>query len=132
MIEGLDPRWTGVQFDICHATIEGPESWPYIFQLLSPFINSLDIKDFTWEEVNGRTIQKSVPLGKGIVDFDEFLDLAGKYNVKTDFSLHLEYPLGGAEHGSSSLGIQKDVFCRKVKEDLEFLKSKINKSILRI
>lgn len=121
IIEGLDPRWAGVQYDIRHAMVEGPESWPFILELLAPYINSLDIKDFTWVNNDGLTLQ-NVPLGKGLVPFQTFFERMKILGITADFSIHYEYPLGGAEHGSTSLEIPVEEFIGKVRADLLFLK----------
>lgn len=121
IIEGLDPRWTGVQYDIRHAMVEGPESWPYVLELLAPYVNSLDIKDFTWESNDGPAL-KNVPLGEGQVPFSTYLDQLKSLGISADFSIHYEYPLGGAEHGSTKLEIPVEEFIEKVRADLEFMK----------
>ncbi|MGW8317099.1 MAG: sugar phosphate isomerase/epimerase family protein [Bacteroidales bacterium] len=125
IIEGLDPQWTGVQFDIRHAMVEGPESWPYILELLAPYINSLDIKDFTWGGSGGIS-PVNVPLGQGLVPFEEYFGMLNRLGIEADMSLHLEYPLGGAEHGSSTLNIPVEEFTGRVRADLNYLKSMLS------
>lgn len=121
IIEGLDPRWIGVQFDIRHAMVEGPESWPYVLEMLAPYINSLDIKDYIWDSPAG-TMLRNVPLGQGLVPFSSYMDRLDKLEIEADFSLHFEYPLGGAEHGSRELGIPREAFEKQVGSDLRYLK----------
>lgn len=121
IIEDLDPHWIGVQFDISHATVEGPETWPYILELLAPYINTLDIKDFTWKIEKGTAQVIYVPLGEGMVDFERFFELLRRYQIQGDYSLHLEYPLGGAEHGHEELDISKNDFMNHVASDRDFL-----------
>ncbi|MFO7670879.1 MAG: sugar phosphate isomerase/epimerase family protein [Bacteroidales bacterium] len=116
MIDGLDPRWTGVQFDIRHAMVEGPDTWPVFLEILSPYINSLDIKDYTWE---GSTVV-NVPLGKGIVPFKAYLEELQKLKISAHFSIHYEYPLGGAERGEKELSIYKEQFVKSVQSDLQY------------
>jgi sugar phosphate isomerase/epimerase len=125
VIDGLDPRWVGVQFDIRHATVEGPESWPVVLELLAPYINSVDIKDYTWETTD-RARMVSVPLGEGLVEFDTFLEMLQQLQVRTDFSIHCEYPLGGAEHGARELGITREAFREQVGADLAYFKGLLN------
>lgn len=122
IIKELDPQWTGVQFDIRHAMVEGPETWPYIFELLAPYINSVDIKDFTWD-ITDKAKVINVPLGKGLVDFDLFSKKLNEFQMIPDFSIHYEYPLGGANHGASELGISRADFVKQVGADLQFFKS---------
>ena len=126
IIDGLDPQWTGVQFDIRHAMVEGPKTWPVFLEILAPYINSLDIKDFTWD-VGDEARVKNVPLGKGLVRFDEFLQRLEELQIRADFSIHYEYPLGGAEHGSRDLGITREEFIKQVGADLRYFKGQLQK-----
>jgi len=126
IIDGLDPQWTGVQFDIRHAMVEGPNTWPYIFDLLAPYINTVDIKDYTWEVVDGKARVVNVPLGQGQVDFDLFLSKLQEFKLNTDYSIHYEYPLGGADHGNTELDISKAAFVELVSADLNYFKDKLS------
>jgi sugar phosphate isomerase/epimerase len=119
MIEGLDPKWTGVQFDIRHALVEGPSTWPVFLEILAPYINSLDIKDFTWKN-EGEAKVENVALGEGMVPFEKYLEELKRLEVLAPFSIHYEYPLGGAEHGASQLSISKEQFTEQVGADLGF------------
>lgn len=124
IIEGLDPRWIGVQFDIRHAVVEGPETWPMVLEILAPWINTVDIKDFTWD-VSDKSRVVSVPLGQGLVPLDEFLTKLKDLEVREDFSIHYEYPLGGAEKGKTELSISRDAFTQQVGSDFRFLSSRL-------
>lgn len=126
LLKDVDPNYVGVQFDVRHAMVEGYFSWAYVFELLVPYINSLDIKDYKWELQDGKWKLLNVPLGEGMVDFEKYFALLKKYNVSVDFSIHYEYELGHANHGSFKLGIPEDEFEEKVKKDLEFFKTFIS------
>jgi L-ribulose-5-phosphate 3-epimerase len=119
MIEDLDPLWTGVQFDIRHAMVEGPSTWPVFLEILAPYINSLDIKDFTWKN-EGEAKVENMALGEGMVPFKKYLEELKRLEVLAPFSIHYEYPLGGAEHGASQLSISKEQFTEQVGADLGF------------
>ncbi len=125
LLEDLDPAWTGVQFDIRHAMVEGPDTWPVFLEILAPYINTLDIKDYTWQQLQGEMILSNVPLGQGMVPFDTYLQKLKTLHINADFSIHYEYPLGGAEHGDTELTISKEAFRQKVGADLDFLKRKV-------
>ncbi len=122
MIEGLDPRWTGVQFDIRHAMVEGPNTWPVFLEILSPYINSFDIKDYTWTGEGDKEVL-NVPLGEGLVPFLAYFDELKRLGLTGDFSIHYEYPLGGAEHGASELSISREEYIKKVGADLSYFTS---------
>ena len=106
--------------------VEGFKTWPIVLELLAPYINSIDIKDFTWEVENDLNV-RNVPLGKGLVNFDTFLKKIKEYKVDADFSIHYEYPLGGAEHGDSKLAISKADFINQVGADLIYFTGLLNR-----
>ncbi len=124
IIEGLDPRWVGVQFDIRHAVVEGPETWPMVLEILAPWINTVDIKDFTWD-ASDKSRVASVPLGQGLVPLDAFLKKLKELDVREDFSIHYEYPLGGAEKGKTDLSISREAFTQQVGSDFRYLTSRL-------
>ncbi len=93
LLEGLDPRWIGSQYDVRHATVEGGKSWPLGMKLLSPFIRSTVIKDFRWEKIKGKWKDLHVPLGEGMVDFKQYFKLYKSLNITGPISLHYEYPV---------------------------------------
>lgn len=96
LLEGLDPRWIGVQYDIRHATVEGGMAWPLALKLLRPFIRNTDIKDFVWQKRGDQWRVHTVPLGEGMVDFDAYLKLVNQLGIQGPISMHFEYaPLEG-------------------------------------
>jgi sugar phosphate isomerase/epimerase len=124
IIQELDPRWVGVQFDIRHAIVEGPETWPMVLEILAPWINTIDIKDFTWDLASKARVV-NVPLGQGLVPIDSFLQNLEDLEIREDFSIHYEYPLGGAEKGKTELTISKEVFTEQVSSDFRYLKTRL-------
>ncbi len=122
ILKTADPMYSGVQYDIRHATVEGGQSWPNGLRLLRPQIKSLALKDFRWITKNGVTTVQDVPFGEGMVDFKTYFRLLKEYKLTMPVSLHIEYPTGGAEHGATKLSIpQKEVFLA-MKRDLSRLK----------
>lgn len=93
LVDGLDPAAVGVQYDVRHATVEGAHAWPLGMRLLAPYIRTTVIKDFAWEERNGRWLVRNVPLGEGAVDFGAYFDLVRDLDVAGPISLHVEYEL---------------------------------------
>jgi hypothetical protein len=45
------------------------------------------------------------------------------YQINAPFSVHYEYPLGGAENGLKQIGIPEQDVISAMKNDLEILKS---------
>ncbi|MFY0598106.1 MAG: sugar phosphate isomerase/epimerase [Cyclobacteriaceae bacterium] len=122
MLQEIDPAYLGCQYDIRHATVEGGKSWNTGLRLINQQINSIVLKDFKWEQSGGKWKLINTPIGEGMVDFRSYFKLLKKYQIKVPISLHLEYDLGGAEHGKTKLTIpQKNVF-QSMKKDLNKIK----------
>lgn len=83
----------GSQFDIRHAVVEGGRNWPVTLRLIAPYINTLVIKDFYWEKKDGEWQIVDVPVGEGMVDFDQYFNLAAELGVTGPISMHFEYPM---------------------------------------
>ncbi len=121
LLKDIDPRWLGARYDVRHAVAEGSRSWELGLQLLAPHIRSLDMKDFIWADRDGAWGVESVPLGQGAVDFQRYFELLEQWSVEGDMTLHLEYPLGGADKGKSELSIPETEVIRAMAQDLAFL-----------
>lgn len=122
LLEDLDPRWVGCQFDVRHATVEGGTTWPIHFRLMSKYINTLAAKDFRWAQLKGVWQPQNCPLGEGMVDFQRFFKMLRKAGIEVPFCLHLEYELAGAEHGASRLTGDKQQVIEAMRKDLRFLR----------
>lgn len=120
LLEKADPAALGCQYDIRHAMVEGGQSWETGLRLIHSRIHTIVLKDFIWKKVDGRWRVVNVPLGEGMVDFVAYFRLLKKYGIQVPASMHLEYDLGGAEHGTTELDKagQKRVFAA-MKKDLE-------------
>lgn len=93
LFDGLDPRYIGAQYDIRHATVEGANTWSLGLRLIASYVRTTVIKDFEWEERDGRWTVKNVPLGEGMVDFEAYFDLVRHLDISGPISLHFEYEL---------------------------------------
>lgn len=119
ILESADPVFFGAEFDIRHATFEGANSWQNAVRLLHPLIKTIVIKDFKWGKVNGKWEAINTPVGEGLVDFKGFFAQLKKYGISPPVSLHMEYPIGGAEHGDRELSIDPELVFKAMKKDLE-------------
>ena len=121
VIRDMDPRWTGCQYDIRHATAEGNRSWPLAMRALKDHIRCLVIKDFRWEEHEGRAREVNVPVGEGVVDFPAFFGLVKELGIRGPISVHVEYPMFPEE------GLNRDAMkaraIKLIRRDLDTLKS---------
>ncbi|GAB3222095.1 sugar phosphate isomerase/epimerase family protein [Spirosoma arcticum] len=122
MLKTADPAHMGVQYDIRHATVEGGLSWSNGLRLLQPRIKSIALKDFHWSKKDGVWTVQNVPIGEGMVDFNAYFRLLKQANVRVPVSLHVEYPMGGAEHGATKLSIPQNELFAATKRDLNRLK----------
>ncbi len=86
------------------------------------------MKDFKWGQINDRWKVINTPIGEGMVDFKKYFSLLKGYKILVPASLHFEYSLGGAEHGSKKLGISKNNLFEKMKKDLNGIKKYWNEA----
>jgi len=56
-----------------------------------------------------------------MVDFKRYFELLKKNNINVPISIHVEYDLGGAEHGGNPSIPHKEVF-KRIKHDLDFVR----------
>ena len=119
LMKSADPQHLGAQYDIRHAVVEGGLSWQNGLRLIQPYIKTLAIKDFKWEKNNGKWLAQNTPIGEGMVDFKSYFQLLKEYKIEVPVSLHLEYPIGGAEHGATKLTNDKKVVFNAMKKDLK-------------
>lgn len=122
ILRATNNKHIGAQYDIRHAVVEGGSSWELGLRQIKPFIKSIVIKDFKWGKVDGKWKPVNTPLGEGMVDFKRYFSLLKKYKINVLVSLHLEYDLGGAEHGDTKITIDKKEVFSQMKKDLNFLR----------
>jgi L-ribulose-5-phosphate 3-epimerase len=123
ILKDLDPQFMGCQYDVRHAIVEGGTSWPNGLKLIAPWVRCTDIKDFKWEEKNGKWSPVSVPLGKGMVDYEEYFTIIKSFNIKGPMSLHFEYP--PFENSALSLDDsgKRTLLMNEARKDIDLLKS---------
>ena len=94
LLHDLNAQFIGCEYDIRHAVAEGGRSWAVNLRLIAPYIRAIVIKDFLWKKQSDGSYQPvSVPLGEGMVPFEEFLALVQELNLQVPYSLHFEYDL---------------------------------------
>jgi len=119
ILESADPEFFGAQYDIRHAVAEGGRSWTNGLKLIQDRIQTIVLKDFKWGKVNGTWKPVNVPIGQGMVDFNRYFTLLKKRGINPPVSLHLEYPLGGAEKGQNKITIDQKIVFDAMKKDLK-------------
>ncbi|WP_276167831.1 sugar phosphate isomerase/epimerase family protein [Zobellia alginiliquefaciens] len=128
ILPSSESKYMGCQYDIRHAVAEGGLSWELDLRLIAPYIRSIIIKDFKWGMKEGKWQPINTPLGEGMVNFTRYFSLLKKYKINVPVSLHLEYDLGGAEHGASEITINREEVYAKMKKDLVFLRDTWSKA----
>lgn len=124
LLQDVDPTVLGIQFDIRHAVAERGASWQREFEIASPKISSLVVKDFKWieEEETGLPKLLNTPLDEGWVDFPRYFAMVDEAQISVPISLHYEYDLGGADHGKRELTIPEKAVYAAMKRDLNILR----------
>jgi len=128
ILETANPTFFGAQYDIRHAVAEGGRSWPNGMKLIKDHIKTIVLKDFKWGQVNGKWKIINVPIGEGMVDFTRYFKLLKNYGLKPPVSLHLEYPLGGAEKGRYEITVDKKVVFDAMRRDLAAIQGMWNEA----
>lgn len=125
ILKDFDPEYVGVQYDVAHSTVEGGYSWALALKIIEPWINSLAIKDFLWEEGKKRWEMKCVPLGDGMVNFKKYVNDARNLLATKPITIHAEYDLGGAELGKKTPTMPAEKIYKYLKQDLQYLRNNI-------
>lgn len=123
IFRGLDPQFTGSQYDIRHATVEGAESWPLALRQLAPHIRCTTAKDFIWTKTDGKWVIENVPLGQGLVNFKKYFALLKQLGITGPISLHVEYPVLTAEEKKLPAAEQRARIIAALKRDREWLEA---------
>jgi len=103
LFEGIPTEDMAIAFDIRHATAEAGLSWPLLFNVASPQLGAVYVKDFVWRDRR----PENVPLGKGRVDKD-FFKLVKASGFTGPMSLHVEY-LGQGTVAENLAAMQTDL-----------------------
>jgi sugar phosphate isomerase/epimerase len=127
LLRNLPPDFTGCQYDVRHAMVEGANSWILGMRLLAPYIKTLAIKDFTWVTGNGKPRTVTVPMGEGMVNWDIFFRTVKALNISGPLTLHIEYSLLEKDEEKLSLAQQQEIIVRKLKKDVDFLNGYLTK-----
>jgi L-ribulose-5-phosphate 3-epimerase len=123
LLKDVNPRYLGVQYDIRHAVTEAGYSWKLGMKRVAPWIRNIDIKDFVWGKTpKGEWRHQNVPLGEGMVNFDEFLAEYSGLKVEAPISIHYEYDLGGAEGGKKITTMDHEKIYAMMKKDLDWFR----------
>jgi len=121
LLRPLDREWVGFYFDPAQATIEGGNhAWKLNLHRAAAALKMVAIKDFVWERVEGGWRTRWVPLGDGMVRWEEFFRELARLRFAGPLSLHIEYDPGGSTRA------QRFENCFAAAErDLRFLRARL-------
>jgi sugar phosphate isomerase/epimerase len=140
MLQGLDPRWIGINYDIGHATVEGGYGgWIASSRLVKNQMKGIALKDFTWQQNKGKNTHPDpfdsslaienawvphwCPTGRGMVNFPGFFAIVKENGFSGPVQLHFEYPeLGGAANGNKTLTVSKQEVIDAMRRDLTYVR----------
>jgi sugar phosphate isomerase/epimerase len=89
----------GCVFDIRHAAVEAGEAWPVYFDIMTPHLGAVSVKDFVWKDRKSQ----HAPLGQGEVD-PTFFKMLKRTDFAGPISVHVEYlPKGTAQENLAAL-----------------------------
>ena len=66
---------------------------------------------------------QDVPIGEGMIDFKTYFAYLKKHAVNVPITLHIEYPVGGAEHGKTTISVPKNEVFAAMKRDMSRIKT---------
>lgn len=127
LLKDVPAQYLGSQYDVRHAMVEGANTWILGMKLIAPHIRTLAIKDFTWKTVNGKAQAVTVPMGEGMINWDTFFKAVKELNISGPLTLHIEYPLLDKGEEKLTLTQQQEIIVRKIKKDMDFLNTYLNK-----
>jgi sugar phosphate isomerase/epimerase len=131
LLEDIDSKVLGVNFDTGHATAEGGRgAWRNSLGLLLPHVGGLAVKDFVWEkDSRGRWEVRWCELGKGMIQLPEILSELSNVGFQGPVSMHFEQPeLGVALHGGKVLDVPREQFLAIFRRDLPTLRAAMQRA----
>lgn len=117
ILEGFDPAYVGVQYDVMHAQAETGPSWMHSVGIVAPWIDILCLKDFWFEPnpANPKMWRRHLcPAGEGIVPWAQYKGILEQYAVKPRYTVHFDYPFPEDEKGAVRCATKDLKFYRSV------------------
>jgi sugar phosphate isomerase/epimerase len=131
ILRDSDPKLTGINYDIGHATVEGGfGGWIRSAQLCAPYMRGVALKDFLFaKNRRGEWQPQWLPPGEGMVNFPRFFSMLKAAGFSGPVQVHFEYGgLGGADRGAAKLEIPKSELIAKMKRDVAFYRGKMSEA----
>ena len=120
LLKEFDPKSVALNYDIGHATIEGGlGGWIHSLRGCAPYIAGVAVKDFLWQK-NAKGVWNAdwCPMGEGMVHLPQFFQQLNALQFSGPVQMHVEYKLGGAENGNTTISLSKEQVFAAMKKDL--------------
>jgi sugar phosphate isomerase/epimerase len=93
VIQPIDPKWVGYDFDVAYATMEGGAAgFDAPLAMALPRIKMVTLRDFKWDQAAAGVRQaKPCPLGEGVVDFPKFFAALAKARFAGPLTLPVDH-----------------------------------------
>jgi sugar phosphate isomerase/epimerase len=95
LMKDIDPKLVGINYDVGHAHIEGGlGGWIASWRVAGAHVRGIALKDYVWaKDERGRWRENWIPIGEGMVHWDEFLKMVAASDFAGPVQVHMEYPL---------------------------------------
>jgi len=88
----MDPRWTGLYFDIAVALADaGADGWQAAMKAALPRAKAIAVSDFRQKPGNSGE-SEPCPLGQGAVDWAKAFSMLAEARFTGPVSIHMDYP----------------------------------------
>jgi L-ribulose-5-phosphate 3-epimerase UlaE len=84
-----------------------------------PAVGTVPNQNINNKGLSLKWVVQDTPMGEGMVDFKTYFKLLKQYKINVPVTLHMEYPLGGAENGATKLSCDKQIVFNAMKKDLQ-------------
>lgn len=110
IMNGLDPKLVGINYDIGHATIEGGlGGWIASWRVSGDRVRGIALKDFVWNKGPRGWREQWTPIGEGMVHWNEFLKMVAESTFGGPVQVHYEYPLDESNRPATYAAMKKDL-----------------------
>ena len=127
VLKEFDPALVGFHYDLGHMTREGANGlWATNLRAAGAYVKGISVKDFIWVKGNeGRWRTEWVPLGKGLVQLDQFAAILKEMQFSGPIENQPEYSDGVG--GETEIKIPRERVFAALKKDQEVLRRSLAK-----
>lgn len=110
IMNGIDPKVMGINYDIGHATIEGGlGGWIASWNVSGDRVRGIALKDFVWAKGSRGWREQWTPVGEGMVHWEQFLGMVAKSSFDGPVQVHYEYKLPEEDRAATYAMMKRDL-----------------------